>query len=157
MNGVALFIVAVFPRFLPSWRSKRGFAAIVPHLEILLADFGDSIVFQVVFRDFSATFQGFLKFIFSINPSSYEWGGTLYTLSDRPASPSFEPEPLCHASSKEARQQYREHLQQVTMSYKKATSKLRGGKEATFPPGTTPPGFHRTIKRSRTIQPPRGP
>jgi REP element-mobilizing transposase RayT len=77
--------------------------------------------------------------------------------SDRPASPSFEPEPLCHASSKEARQQYREHLQQVTMSYKKATSKLRGGKEATFPPGTTPPGFHRTIKRSRTIQPPRGP
>jgi hypothetical protein len=76
---------------------------------------------------------------------------------ERPDHPDKSPQPLCHTTRKEKRQKYREHTQWMTMSFKKASQRLRAGCEATFPSGTTPPGFHKCLKHNRTIHPPRGP
>jgi hypothetical protein len=71
---------------------------------------------------------------------------------ERPEHPDKSPQPLCHTTRKKKHQEYREHVQWLTISFKKASQKLRAGRESTFPSG-----FHKCLKNNRTVHPPRGP
>lgn len=60
----------------------------------------------------------------------------------RPDEPPEAPEPLCHTTSTERREEYRTKLQNVTTRYRKALEQWRKGVRAvSFPPGTYPPGW----------------
>jgi REP element-mobilizing transposase RayT len=76
---------------------------------------------------------------------------------ERPENPDKSPQPLCHTTCKEKWQTYKEHHHRTTTFFKKASQRLRAGREATFPSGTIPPGFHRCLRQNRTVHPPRGP
>lgn len=60
----------------------------------------------------------------------------------RPGEPPEGPEPLCHTTDPEKREEYRQKLTNVTNRYRKALQRWRDGNaEVSFPPGTYPPGW----------------
>ncbi|MBI4614220.1 MAG: hypothetical protein HY720_11465 [Planctomycetes bacterium] len=62
--------------------------------------------------------------------------------SDRPANPKRSPRPLCHASSRELWEEYREQYAHFVELYRVASKRYRDGeRDVTFPPGSFPPWY----------------